>query len=331
MEACLYDPEDGYYMRPGRKTGPGDDADFATSPTLHPFFGAAVGKEIALCWDRLGRPGDFQAVEFGGGEGHLARDALAWMDGARPELARLIRWVHVERSPRHRAAQSQHPDPRISWAPAMPTVDDGFVVANEFLDALPFRWLERTPGGWAEVCVTLSANRFVELLRPVARGSEASWPDLPVGMRTVAHDPVAAWFAAVGGRLRRGGVLVMDYGDRGGRLWGPDRPDGTVRAFCGHRLAGSVLDDPGEKDITASIDFSRTLQWAQAVGLRESSFETQEAFLLRHGVLEALNATDRTTRQGASGYLRLRHLLLPTGLGAAFKVQGFECPPFTAG
>ena len=30
MEACLYD-EEGYYMRPGRKTGAGDDADFATS------------------------------------------------------------------------------------------------------------------------------------------------------------------------------------------------------------------------------------------------------------------------------------------------------------
>ncbi len=37
MDAALYDPKAGYYTRPGRKTGAGDDADFATSPTLHPF------------------------------------------------------------------------------------------------------------------------------------------------------------------------------------------------------------------------------------------------------------------------------------------------------
>lgn len=100
--------------------------------------------------------------------------------------------------------------------------------------------------------------------------------------------------------------------------------DGTVRAFRAQSMAGSVLEAPGEQDITASVDFTLTAAWAQAAGLREASFEAQESFLLRHGVLEALNAADRTTQAGASGYLRLRQLLLPSGLGAAFKVQRFE-------
>ncbi|HEX2067001.1 MAG TPA: SAM-dependent methyltransferase, partial [Candidatus Thermoplasmatota archaeon] len=113
MEACLYDPQEGYYMRPGRRTGAGADADFATSPTLHPFFGAAVAMEAAAAWDRLGRPRPYPVVEFGGGEGDLARGALAWLDQSRPDLAPHVRWQHVERSPSHRAAQARTADSRL--------------------------------------------------------------------------------------------------------------------------------------------------------------------------------------------------------------------------
>ena len=45
---------------------------------------------------------------------------------------------------------------------------------------------------------------------------------------------------------------------------------------------------------------------------------------LRHGALEALNAVDRGSVEGASSYLRFRQLLLPTGLGTAFKVLRLE-------
>jgi SAM-dependent MidA family methyltransferase len=347
MEACLYDPDEGFYMRHprGPRTGPGADADFATSPTLHPFFARCVAEEAIDVWVRLGKPARLDVVESGGGLGDLARDALGWLDAmaegrarhsadATPPaagtlqarnaaaLAAGIRWHHVEASPTHRAAQAG--DGRVSSGESMPRTAAGLVVANEFLDALPFHWLEWR-GAWREVHVGLDGGRFVERLLPATPAALAAAPAGPFadGQRVAASPAAMRWLATVGERLGRGRALVVDYGERADRLWTAGRADGTVRGFRRHQHA-DVLDVPGETDITASVDFTATRRWGEAAGLREVGYESQEAFLLRHGVLEALNATDRTTRAGASDYLRLRQLLLPTGLGAAFKVQTFE-------
>ena len=92
----------------------------------------------------------------------------------------------------------------------------------------------------------------------------------------------------------------------------------SVRAYRDQGHA-EPLDEPGTVDLTADVDFARLGELATGLGFAVEA-ETQEEFLLRHGVLDALNATYRTSVEGASAYLRLRQLLLPTGLGAAFKV-----------
>ncbi|MEA3203639.1 MAG: hypothetical protein QOI63_1318 [Thermoplasmata archaeon] len=316
MAACLYDPQEGYYTRPGRKTGVGTDADFATSPTLHPFFGAAIGMEAAAAWQRLGHPKPFQVVEFGGGEGDLARAALAWLDRERPALAPHVRWLHIEASPTHRTKQAgTGAERRLAWADTLPRLATAFVVANEFLDALPFKWLERTATGWSEVHVTWTGEAFAEALLPTAATAPAL---VPPGTRVALHQGARAWLHATSQAIQRGELLVIDYGER--YLWGDDRPDGTVRTYRHHVDAGTPLDHPGDLDITASLDFAELAAWARAAGWHEAHYGTQEAFLIEHGILDALNATDRTTTSGASSYLRLRQLLLPAGMGA-FKVQ----------
>ncbi|HUR62721.1 MAG TPA: SAM-dependent methyltransferase [Candidatus Thermoplasmatota archaeon] len=314
MDACLYDPEEGYYMRPGRKTGAGEDADFVTSPTLHPFFGAAVGKEAAAAWERLGSPDPYTVVEFGGGEGDLARAALAWLDRERPALARKVRWVHIERSPAHRAKQVRA-DHRIAWAETVPRLDIAFIVANEFLDALAFKWLERTEAGWDEVHVAWDGEAFAETLLPSPVAPTAL---VPPGVRIAWHQAARAWLRETGEAVRRGEALVIDYGER--YLWGEDHPDGAVRTYRRHEDAGAPWERPGDQDITASLEFAELAAWAREAGWREAWFGTQEAWLLDHGILDVLNATRRDTPEGASSYLRLRQILLPSGLGS-FKVQ----------
>lgn len=315
MEACLYDPQEGYYMRPGRKTGAGEEADFATSPTLHPFFGQAIGQEAAAAWERLGSPSPFHVVEFGGGEGDLARNALRWLTRHRPNID--VRWTHVEASPVHRARQAAGNNPQLSWATAMPRLATGFLVANEFLDALPFKWLERSDDGWDEVHVDFDGERFVEALFPTTLAPTA---DVPSGIRVAHHQHARAWLHATAKDLAHGEALLIDYGER--YLWGEDHPDGAVRAYRHHFMV-DPLESPGEHDITASLEFAELAAWAQEGGWREAWYGTQEAFLLGHGILDALNATQRNTPAGASAYLRLRQILLPTGLGS-FKAMRLE-------
>jgi NADH dehydrogenase [ubiquinone] 1 alpha subcomplex assembly factor 7 len=317
MEACLYDPAEGYYVRPGRKTGAGEDADFATSPTLHPFFGAAVGMEAAAAWERLGHPTPFHVVEFGGGEGDLARNALAWLARERPRID--VHWTHVERSPAHRAKQASG-DRRLAWAQQMPRLDTAFLVANEFLDALAFKWLQRTETGWSEIKVTWDGQAFAETLVP----SDLSPPaNVPPGIRIAFHQAAPTWLRDTGAALKRGEALIIDYGER--YLWGEEFPDGTVRTYRRHEYAGTPLEAPGDQDITASIDFAELAAWARQAGWREAWYGTQESWLIERGILDALNATPRHTTAGASAYLRLRQLLLPTAFGA-FKVQRLVRP-----
>ena len=308
MEACLYD-EEGYYMRPGRKTGAGEDADFATSPTLHPFMGRCIADEIVQAWDERGRPEDFAVYEFGGGEGDLARAALErWK-----ETGHGFRWHHIERSPTHRAAQD---DGSTTALAALPGDARGVVVAHEFVDALPFRWLERTQDGWAEVAVDVAGGCFVErlILTDADPGLDAR-----AGQRVAFMEQARAWVHHVAAAAAD--VLVIDYGGRD--VWRRSQ-DGTVRTFQKHQEAGSPLEAPGEMDITASVDFTALDAWASEAALDVAVAESQESFLLRHGVLEALNEIDRTTTEGASAYLRLRQMLLPTGMGTAFQVRRYK-------
>lgn len=321
MEACLYDPEDGYYMRPGRITGTGDDADFATSPTLHPFMAEAVAKEAIDAWSMAGQPTDFVVVEFGGGEGDLARDALTYIDHDAPDLANVLRWIHVETSPTHRAAQTSD-DGRIEAADAMPDAVTGLVVAHEFIDALPFCILEWRKHNWAEVFVDVDdEGRFVELLGLPNRSAIEAAPKrkFEEGQRVVSMPDAQSWLIDVAEGLQRGRILIVDYGDQGKWLWTPERPDATVRGFRQHRLVDPWQEEPGTCDITANVDFTQLEQWATFDGFRAHGLETQESFLIRHGALEALAEAPKDTLEEASAYLRMKQLVLPQVMGTAFK------------
>lgn len=315
MDLCLYDPDGGYYMAPGRKTGPADDADFATSPTLHPFMGEAVAKEAVDVWERLESPDVLRVAEFGGGEGDLARTALDWLAANKPELT--LEWTHVEISPTHRAAQA---DARIQHAESAPK-GVHLVVAHEFVDALPFHILEWRKGNWAEVRVANTDDGFAELLTIPTRSAIEAAPkrQLEDGQRVVAMADAQVWLDDLAGTMGKGRVLVVDYGDTGARLWTTDRPDATVRGFRDQAIVEPLDESPGSCDITASVDFTQLEQWAVFEGFR-GRLESQESFLVNHGVLEALATAPRDTLEDASAYLRLKQLMLPQGLGQAFKV-----------
>src|SRR2546426_11696494 len=99
MELALYHPDLGFYSR-GR--GAGRAADFLTSPSLGPLFGAVIARALDDWWDELGNPDPFTLVEAAAGDGSLARDVLR----AEPRCARALRYLLVEQSPVLRAAQA---------------------------------------------------------------------------------------------------------------------------------------------------------------------------------------------------------------------------------
>jgi NADH dehydrogenase [ubiquinone] 1 alpha subcomplex assembly factor 7 len=325
MQTCLYDSVGGFYAKGRHPAGVGQGTHFATSPTLHPFFAHCIARELAAAWKDAGKPAAWEVVEFGAGTGALARDAM-W------ELRRLnvpARWTAIDVRP-------GPPMKDVRWMAEPPPAFDA-AVANEFLDALPFDVVEwnsgdRGAGAWHTVGVGLDGDRFAwRLLGPAPASLGLPAPLSPTPVATDAAEDSARpehperrilmpanepWLD----RLRGAGVcvaLIVDYGQAG--------PAREVRAFRGHDFA-DPLSEPGTVDLTADVDFAALGAHASQRGF-SMELETQEAFLIRHGVFEAINRIDRTTRKGTSDYLRLRQLMLPTGFGAAFKVARLVASP----
>ncbi len=120
-------------------------------------------------------------------------------------------------------------------------------------------------------------------------------------------------------------MVVIDYGDSAEGL-APRRAQGTIRTYRAHHIGPDPLDDPGDTDITADVNFTALVAVAENAGA-EVEVHRQDDFLaglglrcrlseLRHLELELARSDDALER------LRVRSLrteaetlLHPRGLG----------------
>ena len=141
--------------------------------------------------------------------------------------------------------------------PAVPL--DGVVLANELLDNLPFRIVERADDGWGEVRVGLDGDELVETVVPAADelAAEADLVAADACPRASAL-PVPDRASRAGcARARRRCAAAcwwsIDYAATGAELVdrGVERvgcaPTGTTSA------GGATARAPGEQDITIDV------------------------------------------------------------------------------
>jgi SAM-dependent MidA family methyltransferase len=256
----------------------GAAGDFTTAPEISQMFGELIGLWLADLWHRAGRP-DMHYVELGPGRGTLAADALRAMKNAGLEPS-----VHlVETSPALRERQRERvPDAVFhDGVDSLPDDRPLLIVANEFFDALPVRQLVRTGDGWRERHLGWSQPLFV----PVASGPrlDAILPDhvreAPIGSVIETSPASAAIARQLGHRLamQGGAALIVDYGYEG-----PAVGD-TLQAVRGHAYA-NPFEEPGERDLTAHVDFATLGEAARAEGARSYGPVGQGALLDALGI-----------------------------------------------
>jgi SAM-dependent MidA family methyltransferase len=333
MELALYHPEVGYYTR---GLGGGNGRDYVTSSGLHRAYGALMARQAAEMWTLAGAPERFEFVEFGPGEGRFAADFLAEA-ARRPGFARALRYVMVETSPALRARQAT----RLGWlqacaaAPVIETVwrsleeceatgvECGCLFANEVLDALPVHRVIGATGGPQEVHVTAAPGGGLrEVLLPASTDAIGEFleangiqpvPGQEIDISLDAPRLVGRW----GRLLRRGWLVIVDYGHPAPDLYHPARRRGTLLAYHRHRAGEAFLERPGEQDLTAHVDFSAITRAAEHTGLRIVGATRQADFLLALGALEFFEGADLQEREA------LKDLILPDRMGGVFRVLVF--------
>jgi SAM-dependent MidA family methyltransferase len=323
MELALYDPEHGYYATSG---GPGRERDFLTAPESHPIFGWALARRIEQVWTTVDRPERFVVREHGAGRGALA---VAILDGLRrsgsPVLG-AIRYQAFERS----AAAAPAFQRAIADAgleafvePPTPEPEDGIVLANELLDALPVHRVEGQPGGaLAERIVALeprhdpeadgatSGSGFVEVL------GDPSTPEL--ARRLASEDillrpgqvaeiclEIDPWLASAVAPLRRGLAILIDYGAPAAELYAANRGS-TLRAYSRHRVHADPFAAIGRQDLTAHVDLTAVERAAAANGLTVVRRARQAEYLAELGLGELLVGLQSGPEADLGRYLEAR-------------------------
>jgi SAM-dependent MidA family methyltransferase len=319
MEAALYDPHGGYYTAGAPFGARGD---FYTAAGLSGAFGRTLGRFLAQRLPAL----DLQPVDLldvGAGEGRLAGDLIAGLGGA----VALHRLYLVDRNTRRLpAAVGAPPRPalRVTDLAELPDAAcRGAAIANELFDALPVRRLRRTRRGLEAAHVDWRDGRLIEIWRPdddpAARAYARRY--LPPAPREYTFEypaEAAPLLRELRRVMDRGLCLIVDYGDRAGRLLAAERPGGTLRAYARHRVHGDLLADPGAQDLTADVNFDHLMAEAEAAGFRVEALVTQGRFLADNGFLEEFQPAGDAAAWRAN--LPLRQLLLPGGMGELFKV-----------
>jgi SAM-dependent MidA family methyltransferase len=323
MELALYSRDHGYYC----KSHIGKAGDYFTSISVGPIFGQMLAYFLAKQLAPLAGP--IQIVEAGANDGALAADILTWIAQKQPEFAQRLVYYIVEPIPELQERQyskvgraAPRAASQVQWVSAvqdLPLIQGAF-ISNELLDAFPvhvFRW-HRAEQEWREYGVD-SDFHFAPMAslpkwshEPLAELKPLE-PHLP-DQFTIEFSPTAEfWWQHAAEKLSSGLMIAFDYGDESPALWSPSRAHGTVRAFLNHKLVNDILADPGDQDITASVNFTRIQRAGERAGLATSPLQTQAQFLTKIAAEFFTNPTATEVRQ----FQTLTH---PEHLGRSFKV-----------
>lgn len=301
MSMCLTHPEHGYYMK---RDPLGAKGDFTTSPEISQIFGELLGLWLAAQWQKQGKS-DAIVVELGPGRGTLAADLLR----ATKKVAGFhdnISLHLIEMSPALRQKQWQMlagKHAQIHWHETLDELPEKpiFFIANEFFDALP---IHQYVNG-VERMVACKNNQLVFTPQETDNIIESSPASIEVMKKLSSH---IAQFGGAG--------LVIDYGYTVG-----SKGD-TLQAMKNHTYH-SILENPGEADITAHVDFAALKDCALEAGASCFGAMPQGKFLLQIGASQRLmtlsqNAQAEQRPELLSGFERL---ISHEQMGELFKVM----------
>ncbi|MEM0129234.1 MAG: SAM-dependent methyltransferase [Thermoplasmata archaeon] len=328
IDWALYDPQAGFYARPGPRIGP--TGDFYTATHASPLYPRTLGRHIGRILAGLavdGRP--LRMVEIGPGDGRLAEGMVSEIAAALPGTAR---WSYhlVERSSA-RLAETMDRLARAAGTAAgppiraLPSIGEGgpfrgVVLAQEVLDAIPPRRFRRDRSGWRELGVRRTPQgRWEEADRPAmgippALGSaghrieEGSIAEVAMG--------AAGLVRAILDHLVEGRLIVIDFG-MDAREIASAHPRGTLQAIAGHRWVDPDPNHEGRADWSTFVDLDLLRAEVRAAGGRILFDEPFREALVRWGLPEvAAEAEEALARDPAAG-VRLR-------LGVKNLLFGFD-------
>ena len=335
MQTALYDPIDGYYCSGRRRWG--REGDYRTSPERSGLFAATFAQYFSTLYAELGCPQCWTIVEAGAGDGQFAAGLLKAFQNSFPQVFAATGYVIDEASLHSQTLAAERLQPfadRVQFKKLNDVeINLGVVFSNELLDAFPVHRITRHEGRLCEFYVGVGTDAGFEwtvddpapdLLRRFSVYFEELGVELEEGHVAEVSLETEEWLRRVASKLGKGYVVTVDYGAATEDLYASVADKrGTLRGFQRHRFVDDLLAQPGEHDLTTTVNWSFVQAAGARLGLRVVEFERQDKFLLAAGFLEQLEIQSRSC-EGEAERLRIasaaREMILPNGMAAHFQV-----------
>jgi SAM-dependent MidA family methyltransferase len=344
MHLCHAHPQFGYYAT-GNPVG--REGDFITAPEISQMFGEMIAIWAISAWQAIGSPNRIQIAELGPGRATLMRDFIRTA-AAHQEFFQAMQIKMVETSPSLKKQQREllgdsDVSCPIDWLDTLDQLDalPTLFIANEFLDAIPFRQFVKTQNGWLEVCVgrdeTDEPNGKGEELAFVIGPTGIDESTLPQGHKNEPEGAVfeyaparEAFVALIAEHLSAndGAALLIDYGHAKSGF------GDTFQAVKSHKSV-SPLQDPGNCDLTSHVDFQAIGETALDNGVHVTGLLSQADFLIKLGLLERAGSLGGNKGPELQKQIEkdVERLVSPEQMGDLFKVlclakHQYNFPPF---
>lgn len=323
MELALYAPGLGYYSAGWHKLG--SQGDFVTAPEISPLFAKCIARQALQI---LSAFQEKTILELGAGTGRFAKDLLLELEklNALPDHYFILE-VSADLRQRQKellTAECPHLLGRIQWLESLvPDSIEGIIFANEVMDAFPVHCFRIEDEGVFERCVTWQQDNFTWINVPAsAQLAESIAPlQLPEGYESEINFMISPWIASCASALKKGVILLFDYGYGRAEYYHSDRSMGTLMCY----RAQTRHDDPflwvGAQDMTAHVDFTTVAEAAIDANLQLAGYTTQAAFLFSCGLIQVSEETPLTIEEQFHQGQMIKKLILPSEMGEAIKVM----------
>jgi len=288
MRLALYHPVHGYYSQHIQSVG--TSGDFTTAPALDTGLAVAVRNWVAQVRKNYPALRAAPFLEIGAGAGQFSR---AFLDSAGP-IRRFTElcWIVETSKPLQAEQRKNLRGRRVRW---FPSVADALRVANgrlilfsnELVDAFPCSRWQWDGTEWMEMGLRLEDNKVLEVLRPASLPEGATVASrqktFADGQRVETHESWRDWISEWTPNVQAAAMLTIDYGDLVEHLY-HRKKQGTLRAYSGQqRLEGTAIYSRfGSQDLTADVNFSDLILWAEQLGWEPCGLQSLADFLQHH-------------------------------------------------
>ena len=326
FNTVMYEPGLGYYSSGSYKIGEGGD--YTTAPEISKYFSKSIARQTMRLLDMHDSP---SVIEIGAGKGTFAFEYLKALEETKTEINHYY-ILEISADLRDRQMQLISGLPvclrdKVTWLESLDIEPiDGIVLANEVIDALPFKRFCFENNQIFELGVTYSDGELEIAKKESGKKLREEIEDLSVQIKRKFEDGFTSeirldlhkWFRSISSLIRNGSMIFIDYGYDRNDFYRPERSEGNMICHYQNQIIQDPLKNIGYQDISASVDFTQLANSAIEEGFFIDLFTTQSMFLLSEQSLSMIEDIEKDEDR-IMEIQKLKQLFMPNQMGDVFK------------